>query len=68
MYCSKVRYRICLNTIWYGSGIDVCRQLKDCDIPHEIPVLSMTTHFDGHLMAKTIKINEFIAKPFDIDV
>lgn len=51
-----------------GNGVDVCRKLKEMPDTHHIPVLMMSAQVNGHTLAKTVSVDDFISKPFDIDL
>lgn len=50
-----------------GTGLELCRMVRDDSRYAEIPVLMMSAHADGSEVAHKCKINGFIAKPFDLD-
>jgi len=50
-----------------GSGPEVCRALKADAATSQIPVLMMSAHANGAVLAEGCAADDFIAKPFDID-
>lgn len=50
-----------------GSGLDICSELKADVATQPIPVLLMSAHDNGKLLAKEVAADDFISKPFDID-
>jgi len=50
-----------------GSGIDLCRQVKQDKENNGIPVIIMSAHAHLVQMENMCQPDDFIAKPFDID-
>jgi DNA-binding response OmpR family regulator len=50
-----------------GSGLDVCKELKEAENTGHIPVIMMTANSRISSMKDSCPADEFIAKPFDID-
>lgn len=50
-----------------GSGLDICRQWKTDQVTRHIPVMMMSAHSEGKLLAKGVAADDFISKPFDIN-
>nr|WP_314495555.1 response regulator [uncultured Chryseobacterium sp.] len=50
-----------------GSGIDLCKQIKDSEDNDGIPVVIMSAHAHLSQMTNICAPDDFIAKPFDID-
>ncbi|SOD13962.1 response regulator transcription factor [Pedobacter xixiisoli] len=51
-----------------GSGLDVCKNLK-ADLGYaSIPVIMMSAHLEKVNMIKSCKAEEFLEKPFDINL
>lgn len=50
-----------------GSGIDLCRQIKEDHDNKNIPVIIMSAHAGLGHFENLCEPEDFIAKPFDID-
>ena len=50
-----------------GSGLDLCRNLKNNPNTSHIPVIIMSAHYYPHHSGDEYCGDDFIAKPFDID-
>jgi len=50
-----------------GSGLELCRMVREHPIFSEVPVLIMSAHADGDEVERTYPVNGFISKPFDLD-
>ncbi|HEV2339363.1 MAG TPA: response regulator [Patescibacteria group bacterium] len=60
---------ILLDVLLSGSnGRDICEQLKKDDITKYIPVLMISAHPSGMTRAFACGADDFLAKPFDVDV
>lgn len=51
-----------------GSGLDVCKNLKADPGYSSTPVIIMSAHLEKADMTKSCKAEEFLEKPFDIDL
>mgnify|MGYP000067672454 CR=1 FL=1 len=51
-----------------GSGIDVCNELRAHPETTHIPIMIMSAHAKDHEVVSKCDADEFISKPFDIDV
>jgi len=51
-----------------GNGFSICEQIKQDARAAHIPVVMMSAHFDLELMPEVCAADDFIAKPFDLDV
>lgn len=49
-----------------GSGIDVCRRLKEHSKTKQVPVLMMSAHSSIKEITCSCQAEGFLAKPFDI--
>jgi DNA-binding response OmpR family regulator len=56
--------------IWMSGcdGRELCRQLKVADLTKNIPVILISASNDLKRSAETAGADDFLAKPFDIDV
>lgn len=50
-----------------GSGIDLCKKIKESDYNDGIPVIIMSAHAQLHHLANICEPDDLITKPFDID-
>ncbi|WP_027378955.1 response regulator transcription factor [Chryseobacterium daeguense] len=50
-----------------GSGIDLCKQIKNSRENQGTPVIIMSAHAKLHEMTAACEPDDFISKPFDID-
>jgi len=50
-----------------GSGIDLCKEIKNNDLNEGIPVIIMSAHAQLTQIKDVCNPDDFIAKPFDID-
>lgn len=50
-----------------GSGIDLCKEIKNNNINEGIPVIIMSAHAQLTQIKDACEPDDFIAKPFDID-
>ena len=51
-----------------GSGIDLCKEIKQSHNNTGIPVIIMSAHAQLSQMKELCDPDDFIAKPFDIDL
>jgi DNA-binding response OmpR family regulator len=51
-----------------GNGIDLCKHLKSSSGTAEVPVVIMSAHANGESAFLDGKADDFIAKPFDLDL
>lgn len=51
-----------------GSGIDLCKEIREADDNQDIPVLIMSAHARLADLKGICHADGFIAKPFDINV
>lgn len=51
-----------------GNGMEVCRLLKSDAATKRIPILMMSAHADLPQMTRACIAEEYVTKPFDIDV
>ena len=51
-----------------GSGLDVCRDLKANPGYSSTPIIMMSAHLEKANMVGHCKAEEFLEKPFDIDL
>lgn len=49
-----------------GSGVELCRDIKDNEKTNSIPVILMSAHADPSITQNS-GATDFIAKPFDVD-
>lgn len=50
-----------------GSGIDLCKQIKNNDDNDGVPVIIMSAHAKLSQLSELCEPDDFITKPFDID-
>lgn len=50
-----------------GSGIDLCKQIKENQVNNEVPVIVMSAHAQLHQIISICEPDDMISKPFDID-
>jgi len=50
-----------------GSGIDICKKIKDSSDTENIPVVLMSANTDVREIEEDLKHQTFISKPFDLD-
>lgn len=50
-----------------GSGIDLCREIKDNEKNDKVPVIIMSAHAQLSQLIDICNPDDFITKPFDID-
>lgn len=50
-----------------GSGIDLCKELKNSNQNKDIPVIMMSAHAQLTHFIDICQPDDFISKPFDID-
>jgi len=51
-----------------GSGIELCNEVKNSSENYEIPVILMSAHAQVKDFAERCNPEDFIHKPFDIDI
>jgi len=51
-----------------GNGLDVCKNLKNNPIYSKIPIIMMSAHLKMNAMMENCRADDFIEKPFDIDL
>lgn len=51
-----------------GSGIDLCKNIKDSRENSAVPVIIMSAHAQLIQLKSQCDPDDFIAKPFDIDI
>jgi len=51
-----------------GDGLKVCQELKAGEGTKDIPVVMMSAHADMKAMANSCPAEDYIPKPFDINV
>jgi DNA-binding response OmpR family regulator len=50
------------------DGREICRRLKDDKLTRNIPVIMMSAHPNVEQTVKACGANDFLSKPFDMDV
>jgi len=50
------------------DGRDICRSLKSNPATQHIPVIMLSAHSDASKVADTSGADDFLEKPFDVDV
>ncbi len=50
------------------DGRDICRSLKSDPVTQHIPVIMLSAHSDASRVADTSGADDFLEKPFDVDV
>lgn len=51
-----------------GNGLDVCRDIKSAENTKHIPIIIMTANSQIEKMKNECSADDFLAKPFDINV
>jgi DNA-binding response OmpR family regulator len=60
---------IILDVLLSGKdGRTICRTLKAEDVTRHIPVIMISAHPNAEASARDVGADDFVAKPFDIDV
>ena len=50
-----------------GDGLEICQDLKKSDITKDTPVIMMSANSKKYELQTDIKVEDYIAKPFDVD-
>lgn len=52
----------------YKSGIEICQEIKTLDIPVKIIMITAKTTTDAELLGLTVGADDYIRKPFDMNI
>ena len=52
----------------YKSGIEICKEIKTLDIPLKIIMITARTTTDDELLGLTVGADDYIRKPFDMNI
>lgn len=52
----------------YKSGIEICKEIKTLDIPLKIIMITAKTTTDDELLGLTVGADDYIKKPFDMNI
>lgn len=52
----------------YKSGIEICQEIKTLDIPVKIIMITAKTTTDDELLGLTVGADDYIRKPFDMNI
>jgi DNA-binding response OmpR family regulator len=55
--------------IWMSgwNGRDICHHLKSQEATRHLPVILMSANRDTAIIAREVRADDFLAKPFDLD-
>ena len=52
----------------YKNGIEICKEIKTLDIPLKIIMITARTTTDDELLGLTVGADDYIRKPFDMNI
>lgn len=52
----------------YKSGIEICKEIKELDIPLKIIMITAKTTTDDEVLGLTVGADDYIKKPFDMNI